>query len=97
MTGILYLNSAGSKVRILLNDSIKSCREETDVNVVNFLKRAFPSSIDGRFPNCVKIASFISPLIEDLIVKYIAFAFWMALAFVRAVEAAVISASVTEW
>ena len=92
ITGILYLDSPGSKARMLLNGSIESYREETNVNVISFLMRAIPSSIDGRFPNCVNIVSFISPLVEDFIVEYIAFAFWMALALVRALEAAVVSA-----
>ena len=53
-------------MRILLKDSMESCKEDTEVKVVIFLKRASPSSTDGRLPNCVKMVSLMSPLIDDL-------------------------------
>ena len=36
--------------KILLNDSIDSWREATNVNIVRFLKRATPSAMVGIFP-----------------------------------------------
>ena len=44
-----------------------NCREDTVVNEVIRLKREILLSCDRRFLNWVKIVSFISPLIDDLI------------------------------
>ena len=81
---------------MLLNESIESCREDTDVKVVMRLNRATPSSCEGRLPNCVKMVSLMSPLMEDLMHENMALELCIALLFVRVVVAAVISASVIE-
>ena len=81
---------------MLLNESIESCREDTNVKVVIRLNGTTPSSCEGRLPNFVKMLSFISSLMEDLMHENIALEFWIALSFVRVVVTAVISASVIE-
>lgn len=43
------------------------------------LNKATPSSCEGRLPNCVKIMSLISPLMEDLIHENIALDFFITL------------------
>ena len=74
----------------MLNESIESCREDTDVKMVILLNVATPSSCEGRLPNCVKIVSFISHLMEDFMHENMALEFWIALLFVQVEVAAVI-------
>merc|ERR1740124_581822 len=70
--------------------------ESTVLKVVISLKRLTPSLLVGRFPCWEKMVSLISPEIEDLIHWNIAFKFWIALLFARALKAVVMSASVME-
>ena len=95
--GMLKRWSTGLKFKILLKESKQSCSKVTVVRVVSCLKSAMLSSFSGMLSNWVEIVSLMSLDIESLMQLCIAFEFWIALSFLRAIRAASILVSLMEW